>query len=340
MRIDVFTHILTPRYLERVFEILRSRGDHVATDYEAMSKLDASLTDLDARFKLIDEVSGGPDYRQVLVMGHTQAEHEDGDTAADLAKIGNEELAAHVDQYPERFIGWVAQVALQDGARGLERVDEEIEQNGALGAQVFTHIQGRCLDHPDYDPFFELMARLDKPIWIHPNRTVEWSDFPLTEKESQYHLYSLAGWPMDTAVVMYRLMAAGYLERWPELKIITHHSGGTVPMIAGRLKRELRWQGVEPRIPLTKQPLEYLRQFYADTGNFGNPIALRAALEFFGEDRVLFGSDFGFNPEFLPQTLDDIETVVQDDQTKRKIYEGNTLRMLGLSEARLEAGAI
>jgi uncharacterized protein len=340
MRIDVFTHILTPRYLERVFEILRSRGDHVATDYEAMSKLDASLTDLDARWKLIDEVSGGSDYRQVLVMGHTQAEHEDGDTAADLAKIGKEELAAHVDQYPERFIGWVAQVALQDGERGLARVEEEIEQNGALGAQVFTHIQGRCLDHPDYDPFFELMARLDKPIWIHPNRTVEWSDFPLTEKESQYHLYSLAGWPMDTAVVMYRLMAAGYLERWPELKIITHHSGGTVPMIAGRLKRELRWQGVEPRIPLTKQPLEYLRQFYADTGNFGNPIALRAALEFFGEDRVLFGSDFGFNPEFLPQTLDDIETVVQDDQTKRKIYEGNTLRMLGLSEARLEAGAI
>jgi uncharacterized protein len=340
MRIDVFTHILTPRYLERVFEILRSRGDHVATDYEAMSKLDASLTDLDARWKLIDEVSGGSDYRQVLVMGHTQTEHEDGDTAAELAKVGNEELAAHVDQYPERLFGWVAQVALQDGERGLARVEEEIEQNGALGAQVFTHIQGRCLDHPDYDPFFELMARLDKPIWIHPNRTVEWSDFPLTEKESQYHLYSLAGWPMDTAVVMYRLMAAGYLERWPELKIITHHSGGTVPMIAGRLKRELRWQGVEPRIPLTKQPLEYLRQFYADTGNFGNPIALRAALEFFGEDRVLFGSDFGFNPEFLPQTLDDIETVVQDDQTKRKIYEGNTLRMLGLSEARLEAGAI
>jgi uncharacterized protein len=340
MRIDVFTHILTPRYLERVFEILRSRGDHVAADYEAMSKLDASLTDLDARWKLIDEVSGGSDYRQVLVMGHTQAEHEDGDTAAELAKVGNEELAAHVDQYPERLFGWVAQVALQDGERGLARVEEEIEQNGALGAQVFTHIQGRCLDHPDYDPFFELMARLDKPIWIHPNRTVEWSDFPLTEKESQYHLYSLAGWPMDTAVVMYRLMAAGYLERWPELKIITHHSGGTVPMIAGRLKRELRWQGVEPRIPLTKQPLEYLRQFYADTGNFGNPIALRAALEFFGEDRVLFGSDFGFNPEFLPQTLDDIETVVQDDQTKRKIYEGNTLRMLGLSEARLEAGAI
>ena len=341
MRIDVFTHILTPRYLERVFEILRARGDHVASDYEAMSKQDPSLTELDARFKLIDEVSGGPDYRQVLVMGHTQAEHEDPDTAAELAQIGNEELAAVVQEHPDRFIGWVAQVALQDGERGLARVEEEIEQNGALGAQVFTHIQGRCVDHPDYEPFFELMARLDRPIWIHPNRTVEWSDFPLTEKESQYHLYSLTGWPTDTAVTMYRLMCAGYLERWPGLRIITHHSGGTVPMVAGRLKRPLRWQNTEPRTPLTKEPLEYLRMFYADTGNFGNPIALRAALEFFGEDRVLFGSDFGFSPEFLPQTLDDIETVVQDDGAKRKVYEENARRVLRLSEARVEAaGAV
>jgi aminocarboxymuconate-semialdehyde decarboxylase len=336
MRIDVFTHILTPRYLERVFEILRARGDRVASDYEAMLRQDPTLTDLGERFKLMDQ-AGGPDYCQILVMAHTQAEHEEPDVAAELAAIGNEELAAVVEEHPDRFAGWAAQVPLQDGERGLERLEEEIEGRGALGAQVFTHIQGHCLDHPDYEPFFELMARLDRPIWIHPNRTIAWSDFPLTESESLYHLYSFAGWPMDTAVTMYRLMAAGYLERWPGLKIITHHSGGTVPMIAGRLKRPLRWQGSEPRVPLSKAPLEYLRGFYADTGNFGNPIALQAALEFFGEDHVLFGSDFGFSEEFLPETISDIETVVQDEGTKRKVYEENARRVLRLSEARLKA---
>jgi uncharacterized protein len=336
MRIDVFTHILTPRYLERVLQILRARGDRVASDYEAMLTLDPSLTELDARFKLMDD-AGGPGYRQVLVMGHTQAEHEEPDVAAELAAIGNEELAALIDEHPDRFAGWVAQVALQDGERGLTRVEEEIEGRGALGAQVFTSIQGRCVDHPDYEPFFELMARLDRPIWIHPNRTIQWSDFPLTEPESLYHLYSFAGWPTDTTVTMYRLMCAGYLERWPDLKIITHHSGGTVPMIAGRLKRPPRWQNVEPRIPLHREPLDYLRQFYADTGNFGNPIALRAALEFFGEDHVLFGSDFGFSPTFLPETIADIETVVQDEAVKRKVYEENARRILRLAEAHVDA---
>ncbi|HWV84780.1 MAG TPA: amidohydrolase family protein [Capillimicrobium sp.] len=339
MRIDVFTHILTPRYLARVFEILDRRGDTVSSEYRAMSSLDPSLTDLEARFRLIDEVAGGDDYRQVLVMGHTQAEHGEPDEAAALAAIGNEELAATAADHPDRFVGWVAQVALQDGERGLKALEEQIEGRGALGAQVFTHIQGRCLDHPDYEPFFELMARLDRPIWIHPNRTIEWSDFPLTEDGSRYHLYSYAGWPTDTTVTMYRLMAAGYLERWPHLRIITHHSGGTVPMIAGRLKRPMDWHHQEPRIPLTREPLDYLRRFYADTANFGNPIALRAALDFFGEDNVLFGSDFGYSPTFLPQTLEDIEAVVEDERVKRKVYEDNARRVLRLAESRFEKAA-
>ncbi|MBV9474208.1 MAG: amidohydrolase, partial [Solirubrobacterales bacterium] len=236
-------------------------------------------------------------------------------------------------EHPDRFAGWVAQVALQDGERGLAALREAIEQRGALGAQVFTHIQGRCLDHPDYEPLFELMATIDRPIWIHPNRTVQWSDFPLTEPQSRYGLFARAGWPTDTAVVMCRLAYAGYLERWPGLKIVVHHSGGTVPMLAGRLKT--LQQGPETEAVsarLAHPPLHYLKRYYADTANFGNPIALRAALEFFGDDHVLFGSDFGFSPRFLPETIDDIETVVADEALKRKLYEHNARAVLRVPE--------
>jgi predicted TIM-barrel fold metal-dependent hydrolase len=330
MRIDAFTHILTPRYRERVFELLHARGDESAAQYEQMLSIDPTLTNLDARLRTMDGY--GDDYRQVLVMGHTSVEHEAPEIARDLARIGNEELSEVVSAQPERFSGWVAQTALQDGEHALDAVEEAIGA-GALGAQVFTSMQGRCLDHPDYEPFFALMAELDRAIWIHPNRTVQWSDFPLTEPESRFHLYSFLGWPMDTAVVMCRLVYAGYLERWPELKIVTHHSGGTIPMLAGRVKRS-RWGGPYDReLPELPLPiLDYLRRFYADTANFGNPIALRAALDFFGVEHVLFGSDFGFSPEFTPQTLDDIEEVVTDEDDKRAIYEGNARRVLRLQE--------
>jgi uncharacterized protein len=329
VRIDAFTHVLPPRYGERVFELLRARGDRSAADYEAMMGLDETLTDLDARFRLMDEL--GADYRQVLVMAHTSVEHEEPDVAAELAALANEELAELAAAHPTRFAGWVAQVALQDGERGLAALERAIEEGGALGAQVLTSTQGHALDHPDYEPFFALMAELDRTIWIHPNRTVQWSDFPLTEPESRYGLYARAGWPTDTTVTMCRLVYAGYLERWPDLKIYVHHSGGTVPMLAGRLKTlQPSPETAKVTATLKRPPLEYLKRFHADTANFGNPIALRAALEFFGIEHVLFGSDFGFSPRFAPETIEDVETVVRDPEQKRTIYEENARRVLRL----------
>ena len=75
-------------------------------------------------------------------------------------------------------------------------------------------------------------------------------------------------------------------------------------------------------------PIEYFKRFYADTANFGNPIALRAALEFFGPEHVLFGTDFGFSPDFAPATVDDVEAVIADEAIKRAVYEGNARRVL------------
>lgn len=331
MKIDVFAHVLPPRYASRVFELLRARGDRSAEDYERMMGLDPTLQDLDERFLLMNEL--GSDYRQVLVMAHTSVEHEAPDVALDLARTGNEELAGLVTAHPDRFAGWVAQPALQAGEPGLAAIEEAIGQ-GALGVQVFTAMQGRCLDHPEYEPFFALMARLDRPIWIHPNRTVQWSDFPLTEPQSRFGMYVRAGWPTDTTVTMCRLVFAGHLERWPELKIIVHHSGGTVPMLAGRLKTVQRGPETEQvAARMEHEPLEYLKRFYADTANFGNPIALRAALEFFGPEHVLFGTDFGFSTRFAPETIDDVEAVIDDAELKRTIYERNARRVLRLEAA-------
>ena len=333
MKIDAFAHILPPNYAERVFELLRARGDTSAAQYEGMMALDPTLQNLDERLRFIDQF--GADYRQVLVMAHTSVEHEPPEVARDLARVGNEELAAVVEAHPDRFAGWVAQAALQDGERALEDIEQAIDE-GALGVQVFTAMQGRCLDHPDYEPFFALMARLDRTVWIHPNRTVQWSDFPLTEPESRYGLYVRAGWPTDTTVTMARLVFAGYMERWPELKILVHHSAGTVPMLAGRLKTlQATPDNEEVAARLRRPLLDYLKRFYADTANFGNPIALRAALDFFGPDHVLFGTDFGFSMKFAPETIDDVESVIKDEEVKRKVYEDNARRVLRLEEAAL-----
>lgn len=329
LRIDVFAHIVPPEYGRHVVRVLQAHNDRRLAEYEIMSRRDPALTDLDARFRLMDELGKG--YRQVLVMAHSGVEHEDAPVAADAARAGNEALADVARDHPDRFVGWVAQTALQDGERALEALEHAIFEQGALGVQVFTSTQGRALDHPAFEGLFALMARLDRPIWIHPNRTAEWSDFPLTEPVSKYGLHLLLGWPADTAITMCRLVYAGYLERWPHLKLITHHSGGTIPMLAGRAKLPPAPVGVsadELAERMKQEPLIYLKRFYADTANFGNPIALRAAIEFFGTEHVLFGTDFGFSAAFAPATVHDIEEVVTDGADREAIYEGNARRVL------------
>ena len=131
MRIDAFAHALPPRYRARVTGLLEARGDETARQYAWMLGNDPTLTDLGARFALMDEISA--DYRQVLVMGHTSLEGEEPDVALDLAEIGNEELPRAVAAHPDRFAGWVAETALQAGDRGLEVIQRAIA-HGALGA--------------------------------------------------------------------------------------------------------------------------------------------------------------------------------------------------------------
>lgn len=56
-------------------------------------------------------------------------------------------------------------------------------------------------------------------------------------------------------------------------------------------------------------------------------------MTFIGPDHLRFGSDFGFDRRYAPGTIDDIETVITDEVTKRAVYELNARRILRLDEA-------
>jgi predicted TIM-barrel fold metal-dependent hydrolase len=337
MKIDAFTHFLPERYHGRVMEILRGRGDADARDFEVMLAKDATLVDLDARFELMDDL--GEDYRQVLTLASpTLEELGEPSLSAELARIGNDELADLVDEHPDRFVGFAAQVQMNDVELGLREIDHAIGERGALGIQIYSSVAGRPLDDPEFEPIFARIAELDSTIWIHPMRLVDVSDYPRAgEERSLYSNYQRLGWPYETSVAMSRLVFSGLMARYPDIKIITHHGGGIIPQCAGRL-RDLPFGPEREDVGrrLTAEPLDYFRRFYGDTAQFGNAGGMRCAIDFFGPDHILFGTDFGFNPQFASGSIADIEAVVPSEEDRRKIYEGNARRVLKL-EARLPA---
>ena len=329
-KIDVFPHFDPPRYWERVKE--------VAPRFAALPNIATrpSLFDVDARFRLMDRFEG---YVQVLTLGPPVIDDvATGQVAVDLARLANDTLADMVARHPDRFLGFAASLPMQDVDAALREADRAIGQLGALGVQIHTNVHGHPLDEPQFEPFFAHMTQLDRVIWVHPARPASVPDYP-TESSSKYNLHLKFGWPYETTIFMSRMVYSGVMDRYPRLKILTHHAGGFVPHLAGRLALqhdtpEMRAEiGVDDRFDAARVTAAY-RRFYGDTVFSGAHHPLACALEFFPDDHLLFGTDMPMGLEsgemFVRETIQAIEEVAVGETQRRKLFEENAQRLLGI----------
>lgn len=334
-RIDISAHILPPRY----WEALRAIAPPGFYLEKRVSGIPV-LVDLDARFRVLDQF---PAYAQVLSLALPPIEAvAPPGKSAELARIANEELAALVARYPDRFPTAVAGLPLNNVAATLEELEHAVGGLGLRGVQLFTHVNGTPLDAPELLPIFEAIAALDVPVWLHPARGATPPDYP-RETKSLYEIWHVFGWPFDTTIAMTRMIFSGLLDRFPTLKVITHHCGGTVPFLESRIKGAYDQFGARTADEdyaallrtLRKHPREYYRMFYADTALYGSPAALECGLTFFGADRLLFGSDMPFDaeggPRYIRETLRAIDDMRAPAAEKEQILQGNAVRLLGLS---------
>ena len=333
MRIDVFCHFLPPRYLA---ERNRRAGSGFGTQYAKYFEANPGLTSLDIRFRTLDKF---PDVRQLLTIAGPNVESitQPRDTI-ELARIANDELADMVAKYPGRFIAAAACLPMNDVDAALREADRAIGQLGFRGVEIFTDICGRPVDAPEFFPLYEKMQALDLPILLHPRRTNTTPDYA-DEPASKFLVYTNFGWPFETSKAMARIAFGGVLERFPALKIVTHHAGGLVPFFSKRI--ELSWDFNTKLMgyrqegsTLSKPPIEYYRQFYCDTAIQGNTAALMCAWEFFGADRIMFATDSPYDDEMgervYRETIPAVEAMAVGDADKRLIFEGNARRLFKL----------
>ena len=339
MKIDAFPHILPRRYFDRMIAAASGPASY-------MQKRTAGvpcLYDLDERFRVMDRFEG---YVQVLTLSSPPVEAL-GEPALtrDLARLANDEMADLVRRYPDRFLGFAASLPMNDPDAAVRETERATSDLGALGVQIYTNVNGLPLDDPRFEPLFARMAELDRAIWVHPARIATMPDYP-SENRSKYELWWVFGWPYETAIFMSRLIFSGHLDRYPNLRILTHHAGGMVPHFAGRIGPGLDQLGA--RTPeedlgalarrLRKRPFDYYKMFYGDTALFGAEHALRCAIEFFGVDHMLFGSDMPFDPEkgpqFIRETIANLDAIGLRPADRQRIDEQNARRVLRIASPR------
>ena len=332
MKIDVYSHLFPPAYFKRMCELAKDKG--------AIKRwLNVPvLYDIDARLRMMDEF---PDQQQILTLSSPPVEFIAGpEDSPELARIANDGMAEICARHPDRFPAFVAALPMNNVAAALDEMERAIRQLGAKGIQVFTNVNGRALDEPEFWPIFERATRLyDVPVWMHPARGANFPDY-LGEKKSKFEIWWTFGWPYETSAAMTRMVFSGFFDKLPDLRLITHHMGAMIPFFDGRVGPGLDqfgcrtsdedYEGMLKR--MAKRPIDYFRMFYADTALCGSSAGIRCGLEFFGADRVLYATDCPFDPEGGPMFLRTIpqasESLNLAEDDKRKIYFGNALRLL------------
>ena len=336
MIIDVFTHFLPPGYVDALLDMPDIEPGHRAM-VERFRSIKA-LVDIEAR---LDMMRRWPEVKQVISLAIPTPEMVPDRHAERIAVIGNNGLAELCRAVPDRFPAFIASLPMNDIPAALREFDRAVTELGARGVQLLTSIRGRPLDEPAFLPIFEQAAAYDLPIFLHPYRPQTISDYP-QESGSQYEIYTVLGWPQETSIAMARLVFSGIFQRLPDIKILTHHLGGILPYLAGRVGPMWEQFGLRSgnadyaaiRARMTASPIEYFRRFYADTAIGGDVASLRCGLDFFGVDKVLFASDFPFGPDggayFAERNFDAFVALALPSREAEKIASANAVRLLKL----------
>lgn len=314
--IDAFAHFYPPEFMTRLFALNVSLPVFVQRTpaFESES------------FR-IEELDRNEIETQVIALGTPAFDDlfgaQDRAQAAELARIGNDGIARLAARHPKRFIGATTLPLIN--ANELDGTLQELERTAAdphiKAVQVYTRVGSVGVDDARFEPLWERIAALDLTVLLHPTGG---TDNPLAH---DYLLWLTFGWPFETSLVMLRLVYGGLFRRHPNLKILTHHLGAFIPLMAARV------QGVNFTLEHTggialDEPLrDSLKRFYGDTSVNGYAPALNAGYEFFGAEHVLFGTDYPYVP-IAPQR-NAVAQWEMSAQDKDKIVQGNARRLFG-----------
>lgn len=324
MKIDIFNHIFPQTFFDRYIE----KG---LPDIGKRVKAMPTIVNLDARFKVMDEFG---EYCQVISLPAPPIEALGGpNDTPDIARLANDGMAELCQKYPKRFPTFIASLPMNNPDATVKEALRAVDTLGASGVQIFTNVNGKALDGPEFEAFFDEMARREIGIWMHPTRGADMPDYK-TEDRSQYEIWWTFGWPYETSVAMARMVFSKFFERRPNLKLLTHHMGAMAPYFEGRVG--YGWDQLGSRTSnidygsllrsMKKRPIDYFKMFHADTALFGALAGTKCGLDFFGVDKVLFASDVPFEPSpglYIRETIRVIEALGLSAEHKEKIYRTN-----------------
>jgi predicted TIM-barrel fold metal-dependent hydrolase len=250
--------------------------------------------------------------------------------ALDVVKHINDQVAAVVARAPRSNWGLGTLNPLDAGH--IAEGERCLAALGFKGLLITSSWHSQFIDDADAFPFWEWAQARQVPLFIHPPRVPIGHD----QQMDQFKLDELVGRPFDTAMALARMILSGLFDRYPRLKIVVAHMGGGLLPVVGRL--DFGWrlgcEGMPERavIRCKHRPSDYLANLCVDTMGFWAP-HVREAVDVFGLDRVMFGTDYGPVPIDPKEHVDIVEELAISAADKEKILWRNAARFFNLDVA-------
>jgi len=335
-KIDAYTHFAS----EKMVAYIEQKTRKPMVFKELFSKI-KTLTDVNARIAFMDKF--GIDAHCLIPLPWLESSPEvysSPEWAAEAARICNTHFAELAQQNKGRFyVAALVPTTNQDVM--MAEAIYALQDLSMDGLALFCGPTVKPLDDPIFDPLWNLAEALDKPIWLHPCRPQFIADYEAySQRGSQFQIWNTLGWIYDTSVAMVHIAAAGIFKRHPSLKIVTHHHGGMIPFFIERFETQTA------NFNDGSLFLEDMHHFYCDTATFGeNALNIQQAINFFGKDKVLFGTDTPMDmskPGFFTECgIRSIEKLNLSNESSELLFWKNCHSMLTSSRDKVpQAGGV
>lgn len=235
------------------------------------------------------------------------------------AQAINNYIAELMQQHPDRFVG-LASLPWQNPEEAIQEMDRAQDELGFCGVMLYSHIGGRPVDDPVFEPVYGHAEAKGMPIVMHPTIPT-WG-----EAIKDYSMNTMMGLQVDNSFALLRLILSGMLERHPQLQVVMPHIGGIVPYMMGRIEHQTEVIG-RGRDHITQAPSAYMRRIYLDIVS-PSALSIRYAYDFAGPERLVFASDHPWvDPQIFVQIVEEMDISATE---KAQIFGDNARALFGL----------
>jgi 6-methylsalicylate decarboxylase len=152
---------------------------------------------------------------------------------------------------------------------------------------VCTNYENKYLGDPSFAPLWSELDRRGAIVFTHP------TDAGCCPNPVPQMTETVVEFGADTARTIGSLLFSGTATRFPHIRFVFSHGGGSMPFAIDRFLNQSRLPKTAALLP---NGVEYeLRRFYYDTAFASSPVAMAALTKLVPCSQIVLGTDFPYS---------------------------------------------